>query len=62
VKQHYVVKWEIDVFDCDTPESAAEQALKIQRQDDSIATVFKVIDEFNREVTVDLGHHGFLDD
>jgi hypothetical protein len=51
----YRVMWSIDI-EADTPESAAEQALTMQRDPESTATVFAIIDEFNRETTVDLGH------
>lgn len=37
----YRVKWEIDV-EADTPEEAARKALAIQRNPESIATVFDV--------------------
>lgn len=39
--QPYHVTWEIDV-EADTPMDAAGKALKIQRDPDSIATVFMV--------------------
>lgn len=39
---HYVVTWQIDIEDADTPEEAAREALRIQRKVDSIATVFDV--------------------
>jgi len=51
----YRVVWEMDM-DAATPEEAAEKALRVHRKVDSIATVFKVTDEFNREVIVDLGY------
>jgi len=60
MSQLYRVKWEIDIEDT-TSEGAAEQALRIQRDHDSIATVFTVTDEFNREVTVDLSQRSFED-
>jgi hypothetical protein len=37
----YRVKWEIDT-EADSPIEAAEKALRIQRDPDSIATVFQV--------------------
>lgn len=37
----YLVTWEIDI-EADSPREAAEAALHIQRDPDSIATVFKV--------------------
>jgi hypothetical protein len=39
----YLVKWEIDI-DADSPLEAAKEALRIQRDPESIATVFKVND------------------
>jgi len=38
---NYLVKWEIDI-DADSPHEAAEKALAIQRNPESIATVFEV--------------------
>lgn len=52
----YRVMWEIDI-DADTPQEAAEQALAIQRNPESIATVFSVAEwnAMNGEfVTIDL--------
>jgi hypothetical protein len=40
---HYLVRWEIDVY-ADTPEQAAQEALAIQRDAESTATVFEVLD------------------
>lgn len=37
----YRVRWEIDI-DADTPQEAAEKALAVHRDPDSIATVFDV--------------------
>lgn len=53
MKQTYRVRWEIEIIST-APEDAATQALLIQRDPESIATVFSVTDEFNRVVTVDL--------
>lgn len=39
----YTVTWAIDI-DADTPEEAAKEAMAIQRDPDSIATVFMVSD------------------
>jgi hypothetical protein len=39
---YYKVTWTIDV-EADTPEKAAIQALQIQRDPNSIATVFQVL-------------------
>ena len=50
----YLVSWYIDI-DAATPDDAAIQALTIQRDPDSIATVFEVTDqESGEKVTVDL--------
>lgn len=38
----YLVKWEIDI-NADSPREAAEKALEIHRDPDSVATFFKVI-------------------
>jgi len=40
----YYVSWDIQV-DADSPEDAALQALGIQQDHESIATVFTVVDE-----------------
>ena len=40
---NYLVCWEIDII-ADTPEQAAQDALRIQRDCNSIATVFEVIE------------------
>jgi hypothetical protein len=47
------VIWEIDV-DAEDPREAAEQALAIQRNAQSTATVFDVTDERGQTVRVDL--------
>lgn len=53
----YLVTWRIDI-EADSPEEAAAQALIIQRDAESIATCFEVLEvdeSTNREpVTVDL--------
>ena len=38
----FFVQWEIDIEDVDTPREAAEEALRIHRDPDSIATCFNV--------------------
>lgn len=38
----YLVQWEIDLEDMESPRAAAEHALGIQRNPDSIATVFEI--------------------
>jgi len=40
----YLVRWEIDI-EADGPQEAAEKALAIYRNPDSIATVFDVYDQ-----------------
>ena len=47
------VIWEIDL-DADSPREAAEKALAIHRNPESIATVFDVVDKTGRKTTVDL--------
>jgi hypothetical protein len=42
-QNHYRVVWEIDIW-ADTPREAACEALNIQRNGESIATVFDVTD------------------
>ncbi len=49
----YRVVWEIDI-EADTPLAAAEEALRIQRDRDSIATVFRVYGPDQKNVLVDL--------
>lgn len=49
----YRVSWEIDVH-ADAPREAAEQALKIQRNPASIATVFQVVGPDGNAQSVDL--------
>lgn len=55
--QYYLVKWEIEV-DAESPVEAAKKALAIQRDPDSMATVFEVQDGWREgmrvEVKVDL--------
>jgi len=45
------VIWEIDI-DAETVEEAAERALEIQRDSNSIATCFEVIDEDGKKQEV----------
>lgn len=40
-EKHYLVRWNIDIF-ATSPEEAAAQALEIQRDPASLATVFEV--------------------
>lgn len=54
MSREYHVEWTIQV-DADSAEDAARKALAIQRDPDSIATVFKVYDTDNGEsVDIDL--------
>lgn len=39
--KHYLVEWSMDIL-ADSPEEAAEKALKIHRDPTSIATIFKI--------------------
>lgn len=48
----YLVRWEIDIL-ADTPEEAAKKAFAIQRDPDSVASVFDVISPHGR-VRIDL--------
>ena len=50
----YLVRWEIDI-EADSALRAAQEALNIQRDKDSIATIFKVIEKRScEEFEVDL--------
>ena len=50
----YRVEWEIEI-DAESPEEAAAEALRIQRDVNSMATCFKVWDELGEEmIPVDL--------
>ena len=40
----YYITWDIQI-EADSPEDAAREALEIQRNPESIATVFTVVDE-----------------
>lgn len=52
----FYVSWEIDI-DAENAQEAAETALAIQRDPDSLATIFDVLDSDNGELTqVDLEH------
>lgn len=51
----YIVIWTIDILDADTPEEAARLALAMQRDNESIATVFEVKNrDTARETVVNL--------
>lgn len=50
---NYLVTWAIDI-NTNSPEKAAEEALRIQRDPSSMATVFKVGDEDGKLWSVDL--------
>jgi hypothetical protein len=51
-EKYYYVTWSIEL-DATSPEVAAEQALEIQRDPTSIATVFVVTDADGVETVVD---------
>lgn len=51
---NYTVQWEIGAIDADTPREAAGIALAIQRDRESIATHFTVIDDAGNITHVDL--------
>ena len=51
--QEYRVMWEIDIY-ANSSKEAAEEALRIQRDEDSIATVFEVKDENGCSQIIDL--------
>jgi hypothetical protein len=46
----YCVRWIIDI-DADTPDLAVREALRIQRDPDSIATIFEVRDQDSEEAS-----------
>jgi len=50
---NYRVKWEIDI-EADSPEEAAKESLKIQRDPDSVATIFDVTDDNGVTTEIDL--------
>lgn len=50
---NYRVKWEIDL-DANDPQDAARRALEIQRDPDSIATFFEVLETPGWVYTIDL--------
>lgn len=50
----YHVTWTIDIFEASTPMEAAQQALDIQRNPESVATIFTVTDENGVTVEIDL--------
>lgn len=49
----FLVEWTIEIH-ADTPREAAKEALKIQRDPESIAVYFKVFDPDGDETHVDL--------
>jgi len=51
MSKRYRVSWEIDVY-ANSPRTAAEKALAIQRDPESIATVFGVR-KFNKAASID---------
>ncbi|MBA7709946.1 hypothetical protein ES703_118872 [subsurface metagenome] len=48
----YNVKWEIDL-NADSPQEAAIEAMRVQRDVSSIASVFTVTDEAGNQTVVD---------
>jgi hypothetical protein len=52
--KRYLVVWEIDVFDVENPREAAKQAMEIQHDPTSVATVFDVFDEDGNKTHIDL--------
>ena len=48
----YKLKWEIDLT-ADTPQEAAIEAMRVQRDVSSIASVFTVTDEAGNETIID---------
>ena len=52
--QTYLVEWYIDI-EADTPEAAAREALTLQRDPESTATVFHVTNRHGETAAVDLG-------
>lgn len=53
LSRDYHIVWEIELV-ATSPEDAARQALAIQRDSASLATVFDVFDEDGQSVRVDL--------
>ena len=49
-----LVRWEIDLWDVDTPEDAARKALDILRDPEAIANVFEVTNADGTVTKVDL--------
>lgn len=52
-EKEYRVVWEIDIV-ASSPREAAKQALEIQRDPESLATVFDILDEDGDSHRVDL--------
>lgn len=50
----YLVTWEINIFDAESPEEAAREALRIQRTPQSEATCFIVTDDDGKVSLIDL--------
>ncbi len=51
--KHYVVKWIIGI-DANSPLRAAKEALRIQRDYNSLATLFQVDDNQGNRINIDL--------
>jgi len=56
MNMEYRVKWEIDI-EADSQEEAVKEALKIQRDTNSIATVFEVTSINNDRKVIDLTYN-----
>lgn len=54
--KRYLVTWEIDIFDADSPREAAQQAFDAVRRPGTLATVFKVVehDTGGEAISIDL--------
>ena len=52
MKKHFLVKWDVDVW-ADTPEAAAMKALRMQRDHNSTASIFHVLENStaNRKIS-----------
>ena len=56
MRQQYRVRWEIDL-EAASAHDAARQALALQRDPRSVATVFEVMDAAGRSASLDLAGH-----
>lgn len=53
MENHYVVKWEIDIW-AGSPEDAARYAMEIQEDPENIAHVYEVTDDEGNKTEWDL--------